>query len=265
MTLRFFSYGGGVQSTAALVLAVQGKIDFPIFLFSNVGDDSEHPATLVYVRDVAVPYAAANGIELIEIRPTRFGQPVSLYQMVVSEEVRSIPIPLRTSDGGVGRRSCTKHFKVVPIARELKRRGATKEQPAIIGMGISIDEYQRMRNDSPIAWQRYEYPLIDFRLTRNDCRQIIADAGLPVPPKSSCWFCPFRRLGDWRQMKTHEPLLFMNAVVMERDILAKRKRNGHDPNYLSRKGMPLSEAFQGDQADMFDEIDDACESGFCMT
>jgi hypothetical protein len=43
MALRFFSYGGGVQSTAALVLAAQGKIDYPVFLFANVGDDSEHP------------------------------------------------------------------------------------------------------------------------------------------------------------------------------------------------------------------------------
>ena len=30
--LRVFSYGGGVQSTAALVLAAQGKIDFRVFL-----------------------------------------------------------------------------------------------------------------------------------------------------------------------------------------------------------------------------------------
>ena len=31
MALRFFSYGGGVQSTAALVLAARGEIDFPTF------------------------------------------------------------------------------------------------------------------------------------------------------------------------------------------------------------------------------------------
>jgi 3'-phosphoadenosine 5'-phosphosulfate sulfotransferase (PAPS reductase)/FAD synthetase len=51
--LRAFAYGGGVHSTAALVLAAAGRIDFPVFLFANVGDDSEHPATLRYVRDLA--------------------------------------------------------------------------------------------------------------------------------------------------------------------------------------------------------------------
>ena len=43
MTLRVFAHGGGVQSTAALVLSAQGRIDFPVHLFANVGDGSENP------------------------------------------------------------------------------------------------------------------------------------------------------------------------------------------------------------------------------
>ena len=62
--LEVVSYGGGVQSTALLVLAAQGLIPHRMFLFANVGDDSEHPATLHYVRAIAAPYAAAHGIEL---------------------------------------------------------------------------------------------------------------------------------------------------------------------------------------------------------
>lgn len=44
--IRSVSYGGGVQSTALLVLAAQRRIDYPLFLFANVGDDSENPATV---------------------------------------------------------------------------------------------------------------------------------------------------------------------------------------------------------------------------
>ncbi len=40
MTLRSVSYGGGVQSTALLVLAAQGDIDFPLFLFANAVCDT---------------------------------------------------------------------------------------------------------------------------------------------------------------------------------------------------------------------------------
>jgi hypothetical protein len=42
--LRTFSYGGGWQSTAALVLAAQGRLDYRVFVFANVRDDSEYPA-----------------------------------------------------------------------------------------------------------------------------------------------------------------------------------------------------------------------------
>jgi 3'-phosphoadenosine 5'-phosphosulfate sulfotransferase (PAPS reductase)/FAD synthetase len=68
VTVRAISYGGGVQSTALLVLAAQGEIDYPVALFANTGDDSEHPATIRYLREVATPYADAHGIELVELQ-----------------------------------------------------------------------------------------------------------------------------------------------------------------------------------------------------
>ncbi|HEV2344510.1 MAG TPA: hypothetical protein VGS97_10495 [Actinocrinis sp.] len=47
--LTTFSFGGGVQSVACFVLAATGLIPYRIFLFVNVADDSEHPATLDYL------------------------------------------------------------------------------------------------------------------------------------------------------------------------------------------------------------------------
>ena len=67
MTVKAISYGGGVQSTALIVLAVQGKIDFDVALFSNVGDDSEHPASLKYVREIMQPWAASHGFPVDRI------------------------------------------------------------------------------------------------------------------------------------------------------------------------------------------------------
>lgn len=48
--IKVFSFGGGQQSVAALVLAAQGRIDYRTFLFANVGDDSERKGTLAYVE-----------------------------------------------------------------------------------------------------------------------------------------------------------------------------------------------------------------------
>ena len=72
MSLRVISYGGGVQSTALVVLATQGKIgQVDAALFANVGDDSEHPATVRYVRDIMVPWAKERHFDIHELHRTR--------------------------------------------------------------------------------------------------------------------------------------------------------------------------------------------------
>jgi len=130
MTVRSVSYGGGVQSTALLVLAAEERIDFRTFLFSNVGDDSEHPASLDYVRRIAAPYADAHGIELVELhRHRRDGTPETLMGRLTKPGSRSLPIPVRMSNGMPGTRLCTAEFKIRVIAKELKRRGAGLPAP----------------------------------------------------------------------------------------------------------------------------------------
>ncbi len=263
--LRTFSYGGGVDSTAGLVLAAQGQIDYPIFLFCNVGDDSEHPATLAYVQDVAKPYALAHGIELIELRHIRKdGTEETLYKKLTRAGSRSTGIPIRLEGSGApGRRSCTSEFKIRRRAVWQRRHGATRAAPAVTGLGIDIDEFHRARTDSGIETQVLEYPLIDMRLNRQDCMNIITSAGLPIPPKSSCWFCPFHRMPAWQKLKRETPELFDRAVALEIILSDRSEMLGRGKVFLNRKMIPLDQAV-GDQADMF-ESDDTCESGFCMT
>jgi 3'-phosphoadenosine 5'-phosphosulfate sulfotransferase (PAPS reductase)/FAD synthetase len=69
--LRIVAYGGGVQSTCLLVLAAQRRINFPVFVFVNLGEDSEHPSTLDYLRRHAMRYAAAHGMGHVELHRTR--------------------------------------------------------------------------------------------------------------------------------------------------------------------------------------------------
>ncbi|GAA1598302.1 hypothetical protein GCM10009678_94520 [Actinomadura kijaniata] len=81
---------------------------FTTFLFANVGDDSEHPATPAYVRQHAVPFAAAHGLDLRELRRIRRdGATETLYGRLMREGSRSIPISVRMSNGAPGTRSCS--------------------------------------------------------------------------------------------------------------------------------------------------------------
>jgi len=261
MTLRTISYGGGVQSTVMLVLAAQGRIDYSVALFANVGDDSENPATLAYVEQYAKPFAAAHGIALHELRRTwRDGRQTTLLESVAGDNA-TIRIPVYMASGAPGRRACTDEWKRQVIARWQRAHGATADNPAVCGLGISWDEMQRMREDSNIAWQTLEYPLIDLRLTRQDCRNIIAAAGLPVPPKSSCFFCPFHRRAEWQTMKRTQPELFGRAVALEQRINEKRAAMGKDAVFLHTSCKPLEDAV-ADQMVLFE--DDDCISGYCF-
>lgn len=264
MTIRAISYGAGVQSTALLVLAARREIDYPLALFSNVGDRAEHPKTLAYFCEVAVPYAAKHGIELVELRKSARGKERDLYDSIMRADSRSIGIPVRMSNGAPGRRSCTVDFKVRRIASELQRRGATADTPATVALGISLDEFHRMRSESGIAWERLDYPLIDLRMDRQDCRNLIEREGLSIPPKSSCYFCPFHSLTEWRRLRAEEPGLYEKAVEMERTVNQRRATLGRDAVWFSPALRPLAEVTDPTGQLTFDEQAAACDvGGYC--
>lgn len=277
MSQTVFSFGGGVQSTAALVLAAQGNLDCQTFLFCNVGDDSENPDTLRYVREVAMPYADQHGIELIELqRIRRTGEIETLYGRLTRPGSKTIGIPVRLAGSGMpAQRNCTADFKIRLTAKWCRQHGATKAHPVTTLLGISLDEFQRMRNDSGIAYTRLGYPLIDRRLTRQDCRNIIAGAGLPIPPKSSCWFCPFHTVRAWRDLRDTRPDLFQKACDLEALLTARAKtlkrtpRKGAPPAereavFMSSKMHPLAQVVGDAIQPTLPEFDDVCESGYCM-
>jgi hypothetical protein len=263
MTLHALSFGGGTQSTAMLVLAAEGIISHRLALFANVGADSENPRTLDYLHAHAIPYAERHGIELVTLqKQDKQGQPITLYGKLMSSE-RSIDIPMRMSNGAPGNRNCTQTFKIGPIAAELKRRGASKDEPAELAMGISLDEYQRMRTESGFKHYTLAYPLIERRMDRAACMALIERSGLPVPPKSSCFFCPYHRLGEWQTIRKEQPEQFAQSVELELAMNERRAMLGKDAIYLTSAGRPLDEVITDTgQMDMF--AADACDiGGYC--
>jgi hypothetical protein len=266
MSLRVIAYGGGVQSTALLVMAARGELG-PIdaALFCNVGDDSEHPETLEYVRDVAVPYGAAHGVPVLVLdRVRRDGSTETLWQRLMREGSRSLPIPVRMSNGAPGTRSCTVDFKIKVMAKWLKAHGAKAADPADVIIGISWDEAHRAERRQVNAYERVSYPLVERTLSRLDCQRIIDGAGIAIPGKSSCFFCPFHCHSAWTNLKRREPLLFDKAVLLERTLNERRVLLERDPVYLTRFAKPLDTVVDDSQLDLFD-VADSCPSGHCWT
>lgn len=269
--MRSLNYGGGVQSTALLVLAAQGAIDVDLAIFANTGDDSEDPGTIEYMAQVARPFAAQHGIDLVEVTATIGGEPDTILGKI-NRTKRSEVIPVRSREQGVPlSRSCTVSFKLEVIGKELRRRGAGPDNPATVMLGISADESSRSGRAAK-EWERLAYPLLglgcdlprgwDRPIMRSDCEVIVRDAGLPVPPKSSCWFCPFTSVERWRERKRTRPDLFERACQLEAQISEKARK----PRYLTRFGRPLAEVVQDEQLvlDLDSELD-SCTGGMCAT
>lgn len=277
--LRVFSFGGGVQSTAVLVLQATGKLPEPydVFVFSNVGEDSKNPATLEYLEQYTIPYAQAHGIRFEQVRKYRKdGTPETVVQRVMRTD-KSICIPARMGGNGApGRRQCTTDFKIKVIDKWCKVQDATH---VVVGLGISLDEWERAHserwhdtyNKKPIGfWKKREHVLIDMHLRRDDCKRIIDEAGLPVPPKSSCFFCPFQKRYEWQELKRKSPELFQQAVEIEEHINFKREHIlEKDKVYLHPSLTPLANAV-GDQLRLpfmreFDDMEAEACGGYCHT
>ena len=270
--VKVISYGGGVQSTAMIVLAIQGRIpDVDAALFSNVGDDTEHPDTIHFVRNIMIPWAAERGFSVQELTPIRRGEPTTIWNEMMRPDSKRDMIPVFGEQGNPLRRVCTVDFKVKTIHRWLKANGATKENPAYVQLGISTDEIQRANNKQTYPYEIKQFPLLDLGMNRTDCMQVIRDAGLPVPPKSSCFFCPFHSELTWSELRRDHPDLFDKAQQLEDHLQKRKEESGLRQVFLTRKGAlnrtRLSDTIHAAGDTLFgSEIGaDGCDSGYCWT
>ena len=189
------SFGGGVNTVALMVILVQNQSPLDCAVFADTG--GETPETYASV-EVARQYLSDHNVPLhvVKARPRR----TDLYDTAFRRQV----IP------SVQWRWCTRDFKVNPIHKFYAALGAPINQY----MGIAYDEIHRMK-DSRQDYITNLYPLIDLRMRRQDCIDVIAQAGLPVPEKSGCFFCPFNSTDRWKQLLDHHPTLFEKAIELE--------------------------------------------------
>lgn len=273
--LRTISYGGGVQSTALVILAATRDPDFEEVmggrvanaLFANVGD--EHPATLEFVRHVVQPWAMERDVYVRELqRRKRDGEIETLMGRLTREGSRSLPIPVRMSNGAPGNRSCTADFKIKVVGKWLKQYGASADNPAQVAIGISTDEVQRVSNKRIEAYEVPVYPLIELGWDRSRCQALIVETFDRPAPKSSCFFCPFHRPAVWAEMRRDEPDLFWQSVELERLLNERRDVLRKDHVYLTRFARPLDEAIGEAQTQLpgFESIGETgCDEGYCFT
>jgi len=125
-----------------------------------------------------------------------------------------------------GHAGCTSKWKQQPLDRAVATHPkvmAALEAGELVERWVGYDarEGGRVSNlhhkPPPYLWRA---PLFEWDIDREQCREIIAAAGLPQPGKSSCWMCPMMRGHEIDALKADYPDLAARAVAMERVAVA---------------------------------------------
>jgi hypothetical protein len=184
---NYLSYGGGVNSTALLLLLHEQGIEHEA-VYINHGCD--WPETYEYVSMIAEKYP-------ITILTPKIEGFTNLYEYLFAKG----KIPMRFP------RWCTQDWKSNPLMKYY-------QTPAFVHIGYAYDERQRAKIHSEKGIE-YRFKLIEDEITRKGCVNIIKNHGLSVPTKSGCWFCPFQPVKEYKQLRRKHPELFCKVVKLE--------------------------------------------------
>lgn len=210
--VRIVSYGGGVNSTAMVVeLVRRGEMPSAV-VFSDTG--GEKPETYAYLKTLDAWLLAHGAPALVTVKKG------GLQETLEEHCLRTGTLPSLA----YGFHRCASKFKVEPMDRwrnnfppaaEAKARGEKVEK--CVGFDAGEDhraERAKARNDTA---ERLRFPLIEWDMGRRECVAAIEAAGLPIPPKSACFFCPATKASQVLWLAKEHPDLFERAVAIERN------------------------------------------------
>ncbi len=234
-SLRVLSLGAGVQSSTIALMMKHGEIEkADVMIFADTGCEPSSVykwlGVLVKEMEGVVPFVQVMHND---------GLTKEIEKMCRGEQKRASTPPLFTEGGGRIYRECTGDFKVNPINRKLRELIGKGRVVQIFG--ISQDEMQRMRTPHAKWVERCEHPLIDLRMTRNDCKRWMVSKGYPIPPRSACVYCPHRCNTEWERMRTFEPDAWEEACRMD-ELMRTGIPGMRDKCFVHRQLVPLREA-----------------------
>jgi hypothetical protein len=201
------AYGGGLNSTAMLVGMAKKEIKPDLILMADTG--GEKPETKRFVSHMAAWVRRTWDMDIIVVTKT------GIDATLEDECERKSMLPSLA----YGFKSCSLKWKVAPQDKYVNNWKPAKDAWAagdrvtkVIGYDADEDRRAKIHTDNKYD---YWYPLIEWQWGRDECAQAVVDAGLPTPPKSSCFFCPAMKPKEILALRDSHPDLFARAIAME--------------------------------------------------
>jgi hypothetical protein len=246
--LNVISLGAGVQSSTMALMAAHGEIT-PMpdcAIFADTQAEPKHVYDWLDWLETKLPYPV--------YRVTAGNLTTDTLNGLNSTGQSFQPIPWHMK-GALGRRQCTREYKLSPLYKKVRELGATAKNPARMWVGISVDEVFR-KKPARIKYVENVWPLLEKNMYRLDCLTWMQKHGYPKPSKSACVFCPYHGNEQWRDIKENDPQGWGLAVQVDKAI----RLHGVD-QFAHRDLVPLDQVdlSKSSQVDMFNE---ECE-GMC--
>lgn len=210
------SWGGGVDSTAILVEFARRGIRPDFIHFADTG--AEKPETLAYVwtfaqwlidHDMPAPTVVFHSKKWANLEASCVGN-------------GTLP------SLAFGGHSCSDKYKRAPLDKWFNRNASARAEWAagrkvVKVLGYEATETKRTFRVANKIDPKYDYwyPLQEWGWDRARCIAEIRAAGLPVPMKSACFFCPASKKSEVDWLADNHPELLARALLMEQKALPK--------------------------------------------
>lgn len=218
------AWGAGVDSTAMIVELVARGEPIDMVLFADPGSEKADTHAFIPVfRDWMRRHAVAS--EIVRYRPRNFKH-WPPYATIAENMLTNATLPSVVFGSG----SCSRKWKAAaqdawtaawePAQRCWDAGGRVEK---LIGYDASARD--RARYDHAVGHEdprfAYRYPLREWSWDRARCERRIVEAGLPVPPKSSCFFCGAIKPEEVRTLSREE----LRTIVLMEARAKPRLRN----------------------------------------
>lgn len=250
--MKIISLGWGVQSFTMAVMSALGDLEkVDVAIHADTGYEACWTYRFSYLwKD----WLEQHGIVVVLVEGSH-------EKMNVCDKWGGVQVPAYMSDGidtGQIRRQCTHEWKIKPMRQWLQKN--RNREPVEQWIGISLDEAQRMK-ESDVKYITNRYPLIENRMTRNDCINYLNDHKIEVPGRSSCYFCPYHSRHEWREIKRSSNGDWEKAVAIDEQI--RKARPPYDLFVcVQRKPLPECDFDSLEDKGQYRLWDEEC-SGIC--
>jgi len=228
---NYLSFGGGVNSVALYLYLVEQGVDFEAVFVHHATD---WPETYDYVAGFQW-WLKTNGLRPVTILRPNVNGFSNLFNYCNHYRI----VPSRYP------RWCTARFKIEANLQY-------SQKPCFQMIGFDFGEAGRAAISTENGVEN-RFPLIEAEIDRNGCVEIIKKSGLPVPPKSGCFICPYMSRQQWVDLRRTHPCLFASVVTLEKKHNEYLAEKGKKPFYISQYQAPLEAVVNENQRQVFEQ------------